>query len=426
MNAPQNTKPRTTRPPAKDSKPAPPFKQLEDTAAKAHRIADEIRSRPHAPPARTQTTDQARKRPSGTSKQVRSQERKVSLGPHLFSGLRADRKFALSSADHSEPVGVITNSTMEFETPHLDYESYTRKLGNLNISGVRGTEYLGSIRQIGTSPKVSLFSQLINPVYVEGSRLNAIAKMYTRWRPRSVGFHFAPSVPSTSGGSYAMAILPDAADPFLEVGEALARKVMSIDHALICNQFTPGHTKFSWPADNDWAYVNSESQDDRFSSLAQFVMMQMSATTLAANTSLGELFITYDFEFCGTQAPSTASAFSTDITVTHAYASPNLPFGFVTGDISSGSLDTGVRYTAIVVSAAPSTTISYYQGDSGITSTALSPGMILYLSYDAFGSVWKVWPIDTNPNSGVANQINVVNIVTPTIVFRVIPIGEAG
>jgi len=392
---------------------------LAGTARKAHQIVDELR-RSHSLDKGTETPYPKGEGSTRPRQPLRSQERKVPMGPHLQSGKRAARTFAITSAHDSEPVGVVNNSTHEFATPKLEYETSSRRLGNLNVTAVKGTEYLGTVKQIGTSSKVALFSQLVNPVYVEGSRIANIAKMYTRWRPRSVEFHFAPSVPSTSGGSYALAIIPDSAEPFLEVGEALARKVMSIDHALICNQFTPGHTRFSWPADAEWSYVNSESEDDRFAAQAQFIMMQMSGTALASNAPLGELFVTYDYEFTGTQAPSTSTGFSSDITWSHAFTAGDA-YGFLASEISSGSLDTSLRYTAIIVSSTGVTNLEWFQGDA-ITTAAAAPGMILYLTYS---TNWRVFPQDTSP-SGLANQLITLSTVTPVVVMRVIATGSNG
>lgn len=393
------------------------LKTLAGIARKGHEIVNDIR-RPDTPHQGAQKAHPEGQGSTRLKQPIRSQERKVPLGPHLQSGKRADRTFALTSANDSEPIGVVNNSTHEFGLPKLEYDTTSKKLGNLNITNVRGTEYLGTVKQIGTSSKVALFSQLVNPVYVEGSRIATIAKMYTRWRPRSVEFHFAPSVPSTSGGSYAMAIIPDSAEPFLEVGEALARKVMSIDHALICNQFTPGHTRFTWPGDSEWSYVNGESEDDRFAAQAQFIMMQMSNSTLAANSALGELFVTYDYDFTGTQAPSTSTGFSSDITWSHAFTAGDL-YGFLAGDISSGALDTDLRYTAIVVSSTGVTNVEWQQGESPV-SAAVAPGMIMYLTH---ASNWRVFPVDTAPWAQ-ANQLVCLSTVTPTVVMRVIAIGS--
>jgi len=400
--------------------PPPKVSQLERVASEAHALADKLWSGLSTTPQRVEAPDQERKGSARPKLAVRREERKVPMGSHLNSGKRADRTFTLSATNDSEPVGIVQNSSHEFQTPRLEYNEYHKKLGSLNITGLKGTEYLGTIRQIGTSSKVSLFNQLINPVYVQGSRLAAMAKMFTRWRPRSVKFHFAPSVSSLAGGSYAMAILPDSAGTFLEAGEALARKVMSIDHALIANSFTPGHTAFTWDSSNEWAYVDSESEDDRFAALAQFIMIQMSNTSLTANSALGELFVEYDFEFCGTIAPSDSSAFSTDITFAHAYTAAD-PFGFLVGDISSGSLDTQKLYTAIVVSSSANTTFEYEDGSSGgVISGSIVPGLIMYLTFTA--GVWLIYPSPVA--SGMSGTpLTITNNVTPSIVLRVLPIG---
>lgn len=215
-------------------------------------------------------------------------------------GLRTLKNTPLLATGTGNPIGIVQSYESSSVIPSMSFDMRTKSYAQ-GVKGVllTGTSYLSTVNASVLSSKTLMYSTFLDPFSFASSRLSGIAKQFLKWKPLSLTFHFTPSVPSTSGGSYSLSILPDPNYPLYFTGDDLMRRVLSVDHSVICNLFTPSSTTFKWYDDEPWYYLNDDGSDIRFTTPGIFAMCCVNAPVLSEMNDVGTLSFSYEIALCG-------------------------------------------------------------------------------------------------------------------------------
>lgn len=271
--------------------------------------------------------------------------------------------------------------------PEMSFDIKTKSYAQ-GIKGlmVTGTSYLTTISASTLSAKTVMYSTFIDPFSLATTRLTGIARQFLKWKPISITFSFIPSVPSTSGGSYSLSVIPDPNYPLYYTGDDLLRRVLSIDHSVLCNLFTPTSTKFSWYEDEPWYYLEDSGGDLRFSTPALFTLCCVNAPLLDDLSDVGTLVVSYEIALCGSTYDLS------EPTTTGTYTENSM----TSSDFKTWKLDT-TKFTpspgAVPVVSLRLTALSssqlVFQTLSGV-AISLKVGSVLYAFQTDVANTWLV------------------------------------
>jgi hypothetical protein len=225
-----------------------------------------------------------------------------------------------------------------------------------------------------------LVSLDLAPGSFNGSRLEVIANVFEEYFPKVIRFHYEPAVPTTTAGQLLMVAIPDPTSRPTQ-GE-------SIDYREIAAQFQ-SRVKKVWEADDcslpisagqNMRYVTA-GEDVRLSSPGQFLLVR--GPGCPDNTSLGAVYMTYEYDFSVASMLRTGQAdqVTTHVDVTTA-AGVVTAWEEQTLFVSGGQAPFGT-------SAIPGATVFVTASDFGqvsIIPAAPLIGAVLEFSYVGVGS----------------------------------------
>lgn len=350
-------------------------------------------------------------------------------GTQLVVTGRHDEKPVLSKEDEApgNQIGIARTYAGIEKIPDQTFSRDSFQFGNVHGERVRGSEFLTTVHQVGTSAQVMLAALICNPCLWLGTRIAIIAQTFLRWRAIQITVEFVPSVPSTAGGSLSLAIAPDSTQDFTSVGDTLSRQIFSLDHNVQFSTFEHAAVEMTWNQGSDWLYLQSDDDgDDRFENCAVIAMAMLNATTLAANSVLGTLMIHYDLEFAAEMVIPSAMTTMENLTFSHAYMARDT-FGILNTDFVSApaSQEYGQIY-ALIVTGLGGVTWTFYDPNSSAANggtITVSVGSLLFMRNN--GAAANVWYIAASlPAAGNENVLRWQN--NPAVIaatFRAYRVG---
>ena len=204
----------------------------------------------------------------------------------------APRKTSQKSAVSAAPVQVGTR----LKVGH----NVTAEKGNVVL---RATDLIS----LATSPtptaegtNLLLFTFAPTAQYFDGSRFQAFAALYEKYRVRRLRFHYQPACPTSTAGQVVMAWDNDPADPAAGAGDPGVRQLLSYRNNVVFSVFEPASLSVTFD-DSVANYYTSPGTEPRLSSPGT---MQLAAVAAVPNaTTLGSVWIEYEVEFSSPSEP---------------------------------------------------------------------------------------------------------------------------
>lgn len=167
---------------------------------------------------------------------------------------------------------------------------------------IRGTDFLTAVTISGTAATAGdvLISQIVNPAQLGVARLATMAKLYERYKFKSLKFRYSPVANATISGQVIGYVDYDTYDdPTGSSGtQNLQRAAAHYGEKPV--QIWQGSEKpvFWEIKDVDPLtdlYIDSDGSDPRWTNQGRFILLAASA--IAANTPCGNVYLDYDIEF---------------------------------------------------------------------------------------------------------------------------------
>lgn len=177
---------------------------------------------------------------------------------------------------------------------------------------IRGTDFLTAITIGGTSAAAGdvLVSQVVNPAQLGVSRLATMAKLYERYKFRSLKFRYAPVANAQVTGQLIGYVDYDTYDDPTGISGVQNLQRAAAHYGEKPVQVWQGSEKpvFWEIKDVDPMtdlYVDSDGSDPRWTNQGRFVLLAASA--IASGTPCGNVYLDYDIEFFIPQLEETPS-----------------------------------------------------------------------------------------------------------------------
>lgn len=185
----------------------------------------------------------------------------------------------------------------------------------------------------------------ISPTSPYLPRLALAARTYERYRIRRIVAEWAPSCPSTSGGSFAMGF---SADPDLSLQAATStnfiRAITETSGGVVFNTFSPATSAISLDIDTNWRYVYDSPDEDQRWSIPAVLYLGVVAPPLVVGTGTqpyGSVTIGYDVEFAFPKLVEVEQTYATPGDVTFSQGTGALPAVGSNPVVTDASGDTG-------------------------------------------------------------------------------------
>jgi len=264
-----------------------------------------------------------------------------------------------------------------------------------------GREYLAAVnvtstQQIGDT----LFSGIVSPGAINGSRLQIFSGLYERWKLKRWVVTYIPEVGTSTPGNLVLYYEPDPTD-FVPDGQAAISKAMSskgIDFPV----YSMSRPKIGAKVEKEFTNLyTTDSVEVRMSQAGLMVLFCNFVSTFSGTTTVGQLVLDYEIEFFKPLLELNTGAFSTS-QVTVQITSPTFNTMFGTGFVEQGEATIDLtRISGSVITFQPRSAGDVYlfmmRGTS--TATLAAPNIVItnasgkgvaanYSEYAATSTVW--------------------------------------
>jgi hypothetical protein len=178
---------------------------------------------------------------------------------------------------------------------------------------IRGTDYLTAVTIGGTAAAAGdvLVSQVVNPARLSIARLATMARLYERYKFKSLKFRYAPVANSTVSGQIIGYVDYDTYDnPSGTSGVQNLQRAAAHYGEKPVQVWQGGEKPVFWEIKDidpmTDLYIDTDESDPRWTNQGRFVLLAASA--IAANTACGNIYLDYDVEFYIPQIEVTPSS----------------------------------------------------------------------------------------------------------------------
>ncbi|QKN22689.1 coat protein, partial [Erysiphe necator associated tombus-like virus 6] len=133
---------------------------------------------------------------------------------------------------------------------------------------MRGSDILAIVDvPVSTKAGTVLYTQVINPAAMQGTRFYSLASNWMRWQPKKFRFTVQGAAPTTAAGLINVAWAADHKEKMPRNPMMVLRKVGAMEPRVLARLWEPRSLTIQRPSQQRWLYVDPDQDDSHYGQL---------------------------------------------------------------------------------------------------------------------------------------------------------------